>query len=176
MRSSLVKRAAKFAKHAHRSQLRRYTNEPYFVHLDEVAKLCARHACSKRAIAAAYLHDTIEDQPVTYEDLIGEFGKDVADIVRDLTDVPATAGSRKERKAMDLARLAAAGAEAQTIKCADMISNTSSIVRHDVGFARTYLPEIRAALTVMTRADPKMRELAWNSLIKGEGEIEGAGK
>jgi (p)ppGpp synthase/HD superfamily hydrolase len=169
---NIVERASKFARKAHRDQNRRYTGEPYFVHLHEVARICAQHGCSKRAIAAAYLHDTIEDQPVTYEDLVMEFGKDVADIVRDLTDAPATAGSRKERKVIDLARLAAAGAEAQTIKCADMISNTASIVRHDVGFARTYLPEKRAALTVTTRAHAGLRALAWERLIQAEREIE----
>jgi (p)ppGpp synthase/HD superfamily hydrolase len=173
---NIVDRARKFAQRAHRKQVRKYTNEPYFLHLDEVAKLCARHGCSKRAIAAAYLHDTIEDQPVTYEDLVNSFGKDVADIVRDLTDAPPRAGSRKERKVIDLARLSTASPEAQTIKCADLISNTRSIVRHDVGFARTYLPEKRAALTVMIRADAKMRALAWTSLIKAEREIERSGK
>jgi (p)ppGpp synthase/HD superfamily hydrolase len=171
---NIVDQARKFAERAHRSQFRKYTNEPYFVHLDEVAKLCRRFGCSKRIQAAAYLHDTIEDQPVTYEDLAMEFGKEIADIVRDLTDAPKEVGSRKQRKQIDLARLAAASADAQTIKCADMISNTSSIVRHDVGFARSYLPEKRAALTVMTRADPKLRALAWERLIEAERAIEHA--
>jgi hypothetical protein len=47
---NIVDRARKFAERAHSKQLRKYTGEPYFVHLDEVAKLCARHGCSKRAI------------------------------------------------------------------------------------------------------------------------------
>jgi (p)ppGpp synthase/HD superfamily hydrolase len=159
---------------AHRTQVRKYTGEPYFVHLDEVAKLCRRFGCSKRAQAAAYLHDTIEDQPVTYEELTMEFGSEIADLVRDLTDAPKQAGSRKQRKQIDLARLAAASAEAQTIKCADIIGNISSIIRHDVSFARTYLPENRAALTVMTRADAKLRALAWERLIEAEAAIETA--
>lgn len=169
---NIVDRARKFAERAHRNQVRKYTGEPYFVHLDEVAKLCARFGCNKETVAAAYLHDTIEDQPVTYEDIAMEFGTRVADMVRDLTDAPASAGSRKERKAMDLARLAVASRNAQTIKCADMISNTASIVRHDVGFARTYLPEKRAALMVMTRADSKLLALAWERLRAAEREIE----
>jgi (p)ppGpp synthase/HD superfamily hydrolase len=170
---NIVDKASRFARQAHKDQTRKYTGEPYFVHLHEVALLCVRHGCSKRTIAAAYLHDTIEDQPVTYEDLVEAFGREVANIVRDLTDTPASAGSRKERKAMDIERLAAASSDAQTIKCADMISNTSSIVRHDVNFARTYLPEKRAALTVLTRADPTLLELAWASLTRAEKEIEG---
>ena len=171
---NIVDRARKFAEHAHRAQVRKYTGEPYFVHLDEVAKLCARFGCSKRAVAAAYLHDAIEDQPVTYEDLLSEFGREVADIVRELTDEPAVDGgpNRRRRKASDLDRLAQASADAQSIKCADMISNTSSIVWHDKDFARRYLPEKRAALTVLTRASPRLRELAWQRLLEAERLID----
>jgi (p)ppGpp synthase/HD superfamily hydrolase len=167
----IIDRAREFARRAHATQARKYTGEPYFVHLDEVAKLCARHGLSKRAVAAAYLHDTIEDQPVTYEDLRSEFGREVADIVKDLTDEPATSGTRKQRKTIDLTRLENASSEAQSIKCADMISNTSSIVRHDKSFAYTYLPEKRRALTVMTRANPELLALAWERLIEAEKAI-----
>jgi (p)ppGpp synthase/HD superfamily hydrolase len=165
---NIVDRARKFAERAHRSQVRKYTGEPYFVHLDEVAKLCARHGLSKRACAAAYLHDAIEDQPVTYEQLSMEFGEDVADIVRDLTDAAPELGNRAQRNQMNLDRLARASSEAQSIKCADMISNTASIARHDIGFARSYLPEKRAALTVLTRAKQTLLALAWDRLIEAE--------
>lgn len=66
---------------------------------------------------------------MTYEELVSEFGKQVADLVRELTDAPASAGSREERKVLDLARIVAASADAQSIKCADLISNTSTIAR-----------------------------------------------
>jgi (p)ppGpp synthase/HD superfamily hydrolase len=168
---NIVGRAAKFAKQAHRDQRRKYTGEPYFVHLHEVAQICARHGCSKRAIAAAYLHDVVEDQPVEHEDIVAEFGPQVANIVRDLTDLPTTAGARKERKVIDLARLAAAGAEAQTIKCADLISNTSSIVRHDPEFARVYLSEKRAVLDVLIRSDVTLHALAKRSLIEAQDAL-----
>jgi (p)ppGpp synthase/HD superfamily hydrolase len=171
----IVDKARKFAQRAHKTQIRKYTGEPYFVHLDEVAKLCARYGLSKRARAAAYLHDTIEDQPVTYEQLVTEFGKEVADIVRDLTDEPASkATNRMQRNRMNLDRLAKAGTEAQSIKCADMVSNTASIARHDINFARSYLPEKRAALTVLTRAKPELLALAWKRLIEAERMIEHA--
>ena len=169
---NIVDQARKFAERAHRSQARKYTGEPYFVHLDEVAKLCRRHGSGKPAIAAAYLHDVLEDQPVTFEDLVGAFGPMVAGIVRELTDMPASAGPRKQRKTADTARLAIASASAQTIKCADLISNTSSIVRHDPGFARTYLAEKRNLLPLLTRAIPTLKALAWERLIQAESEIE----
>jgi len=163
---NIVDKARKFAERAHRDQKRKYTGEPCFVHLDEVAKLCARHGCNKKTVAAAYLHDTIEDQPVTYEDILGEFGPGVASLVIALTDTPAVDGgpNREQRKKLDRERLALAPREAQSIKRADLISNTSSIVRHDPHFAVTYLVEKRATLTVLTRANPMLLELAWDSL------------
>jgi hypothetical protein len=48
----------------------------------------------------------------------------------------------------------------QTIKCADIISNTSSIVMHDPAFARVYLEEKRLLLERLTEADPRLLALA----------------
>ena len=169
---SIVNQARKFAEHWHRHQVRKYTNEPYFVHLHEVATLCAGAGLSKRAVAAAYLHDVIEDQPVTYENVRERFGREVADIVRELTDTPATVGvTREERKLNDLGRLEAASADAQSIKCADLVSNTSSITKHDRSFARVYLPEKRAVLMVLTRANPELLALAWKTLKEAEAHL-----
>jgi hypothetical protein len=47
-----------------------------------------------------------------------------------------------------------------TIKCADLISNTSSIVKHDPKFAEVYLEEKRLLLDVLTKADPWLVEIA----------------
>ncbi len=56
-------------------------------------------------------------------------------------------------KAMDRAHTAEAPAEAQTVKLADLISNSKSIVQHDPEFAKTYLEEKRMLLAVMTKGD-----------------------
>jgi guanosine-3',5'-bis(diphosphate) 3'-pyrophosphohydrolase len=69
-------------------------------------------------------------------------------------------GNRAERKAASRARLAAAPGWVQTIKCADLISNTSSIVKHDPKFAVTYLEEKRLLLDVLTKADPRLVAIA----------------
>ena len=61
----------------------------------------------------------------------------------------------------------------QTIKCADLISNTSSIVDHDRVFAKVYLAEKRLTLEVLTAADPRLLDLAWVILEAGEAEING---
>jgi hypothetical protein len=54
---------------------------------------------------------------------------------------------------MDRAHTAEAPAEAQTIKLADLISNSKSIMEHDPAFAKTYLEEKRMMLAVMTKGD-----------------------
>ncbi len=170
-----IDRARDFAAQAHRTQMRRYTNEPYLVHLEEVANLCFTHGCDAETIAAAYLHDTIEDQPVTFEQIRAEFGRRVADMVQALTDEPTVKGgpNRAARKYMDRMRLSASSDDVQTIKCADMISNTSSIVEHDKDFARVYLREKRATLELLKRADRTLLQMAWESLIKAEQSIYG---
>ena len=82
------------------------------------------------------------------------FGIDIATLVGWLTDVSKPEdGNRAHRKAMDRAHTAEAPAEAQTIKLADLISNSRSIMAHDPAFARTYLEEKRLLLAVMTRGD-----------------------
>jgi (p)ppGpp synthase/HD superfamily hydrolase len=105
-------------------------------------------------VAAAWLHDVVEDTGCTYNDIHMGFGTDIATLVGWLTDVSRPEdGNRAVRKARDREHTAAAPAEAQTIKLADLISNTRSIMAHDPKFAVTYLEEKRALLAVMTRGD-----------------------
>jgi hypothetical protein len=74
-------------------------------------------------------------------------------MVFELTD-QCTEGNRATRKAAEAARLGSITAEAQTVKLADLISNSASIVQHDRGFARVYLKEKSQILAVMTAGDP----------------------
>jgi (p)ppGpp synthase/HD superfamily hydrolase len=105
-------------------------------------------------VAAAWLHDVVEDTGCTYTDIHMAFGADIAALVGWLTDVSKPEdGPRWYRKKMDREHTAEAPAEAQTIKLADLISNSRSIMEHDPKFAKTYLEEKRLLLTVMTRGD-----------------------
>lgn len=144
------------AAHAAVGQLRKYTNEPYIVHPVEVAGIVSKvPGATDEMIAAAYLHDVVEDTGVTIELIKKEFGDEVAELVGWLTDVSRPDhGNRAQRKAVDRAHTAGAPAAAQTIKLADLISNTRSIVEHDEKFAKTYLAEKRLLLEVLTKGDP----------------------
>lgn len=167
---SIAFKAMKFARDAHKAQKRKYTGTPYVDHLAEVAGIVATvtywdQIDPEVLVATAWLHDTIEDQGVTVHQLHGVLsgcGLSAIDhVVRGvvlLSDLET--GNRAERKAASRVRLANAPAWVQTVKCADLISNTGSIVQHDPKFAVTYLSEKRALLAVMTKADPRLRDIA----------------
>lgn len=85
--------------------------------------------------------------------------------------MPLSVGNRATRKAKDRERLATASASAQNIKCADLIDNTSSIVKHDRGFAKLYLEEKRLMLDVLSKADPRIMAAARDTLDKALNEL-----
>lgn len=159
--------AMMFAREVHKNQRRKYTNNPYFDHLAEVVGIAMsvglRWATSSEVgpeifMAACWLHDSIEDQDVSAQELTDQFGLEVAKGVLLLSDLEK--GNRAERKAASRARLADTPGWVQTIKCADLISNTSSIVQHDPNFAVVYLEEKRLLLEVLTKADPRLLQMA----------------
>lgn len=143
------------AAHAAAAQLRKYTMEPYIVHPREVAGIVSQHGGSDEMVAAAWLHDVVEDTGVTLETIRDEFGDEVATLVGWLTDVSRPEqGNRATRKAIDRAHTAAAPADAQTIKLCDLISNCTSIKEHDEAFAKVYFEEKRLLLEVLTKGNP----------------------
>ena len=162
---SVAFEAMMFARHVHKDQKRKYTGNPYVDHLAEVAGIVSTVANDyfgtpslDTMIATAWLHDCVEDQGVTGAELSRRFGAKVQAGVLALADLEI--GNRAERKAASRARLAMAPYWVQTIKCADLISNTSSIVEHDPKFAVVYLEEKRMLLDVLTNASPRLLEIA----------------
>jgi len=146
--------ALDFATAAHTGQKRKYTGEDYIVHPMEVAEIVKTVAYTPEMIAAALLHDVVEDTDASLEDILHRFGSAVADLVRDLTDVSQPEdGNRATRKALDRAHTAQASAAAKTIKLADLISNSRSIVEFDPKFAKVYLKEKALLLDVLTEGD-----------------------
>lgn len=164
--TQLEYKALAFATNAHGSvlQVRKYTKEPYIVHPIAVASIVRSvRDHTPEMLAAAYLHDVVEDTPVTIEEVFAEFGVEVGELVSWLTDVSKpTDGNRRVRKALDRAHSIAAPAAAQTIKVADLIDNTKSIVRFDPSFATVFLREKQLLLDGLVRADEKLREIALN--------------
>lgn len=159
----IVEKARIFATAAHAAigQVRKYTQEPYIVHPAEVVGILRAVEHTPVMLAAAWLHDVLEDTNVTYDLLMQEFGAEITSLVLWLTDVSKPEdGNRSTRKELDRQHTASAPAEAQTIKLADLISNTKSIVAHDAAFAKVYLEEKRMLLQVMVRGDKKLHDIA----------------
>ena len=160
----IIEKARGFATSAHHavSQVRKYTGEPYISHPAELVELLREHGIAdQQMLAAAWLHDVVEDTGVTIDLIECEFGRGVADLVAGLTDVSRPEdGNRKARKAIDRAHTAAQSPACKTIKLADLISNTKSIVERDPEFAKVYLAEKRQLLEVLYDGDSRLWELA----------------
>lgn len=153
-----------FALAKHSQQVRKYTGEPYSTHLAEVAGYVAAtpHYGTpiEAAVAAAWLHDVCEDCNVSPKEIGEQFGHAIGYAVFLLTDPVDPTKNRAERKRDQRERLAMAPGWVQSIKCADIISNTPSIAKHEPKFAPVYIDECVKLLDVLTSADSGLRALA----------------
>ncbi|MEE4284281.1 MAG: HD domain-containing protein [Pseudomonadales bacterium] len=166
---ALVQQARDFAFAAHNAidHRRKYTDEPYTTHLQRVADLVASVTDDACMIAAAYLHDTVEDTDTRIEDIHLHFGEEVAYLVKHLSDVSRPEdGNRAIRKEIDRQHIACGDARVHTIKLADLIDNSESIQTFDPGFAKVYMHEKRKLLTVLDDGD--VRLLARAQAIVGD--------
>ena len=151
-----------FAIEAHGDQKRKYSGEPYWHHPMRVAAAVEAHGMGFTCIAAAWLHDVVEDTPVGLDVISAEFGLEVARLVQELTKVSCHEdGNRETRKALDRAFLNKASADAQTIKCFDIMDNMADIWKNDPDFAVRYAREKIELLDVMTKADVEPRAAAY---------------
>ena len=125
--TDLVKRAERFARVCHSGQCRKgAAKEPYTIHLEEVSSLVQKWGGSEEAIAAAWLHDTVEDCPPTsHEDLVKAFGDRVAGFVAELTDDKSL--PKAYRKKLQIINAAKKSKEACLVKLADKTSNIGAI-------------------------------------------------
>lgn len=151
--SRLVRMAQLFAQAAHGAtgQVRRYTGEPYIEHPAEVVALLKRAGVTDDAmLAAAWLHDVVEDTKIHGLEIVRVFGGPVGLLVQEMTDVTTLEdGNRATRKRVECLRWVSAFSQAKTIKCADLISNTRSIREHDPKFWPVYRAEALALLEVL---------------------------
>ena len=159
----LEARAAAFAARAHArvGQLRKHTGAPYIEHPRAVAEIVRTIPHDEAMLAAAWLHDTVEDTGVPLAEIVREFGEDVGALVEQLTDVSRPEdGNRKARKAKDREHSAKASPRAMTVKLADLIDNSRSILALYPNFAVVYLTEKRELLPLLRAGDPTLWKLA----------------
>lgn len=175
MQHPLVERARRFASEAHgrHEQIRRYTNEDYIVHPQAVAEQVAEYLPAPEVLAAAWLHDVVEDTDVDLEDIRQLFGEEVALLVGQLTSGPhGPEVERAERKLLDRLQLEKADSRAKTIKLADIIDNTKTIAERDPEFAALYLREKHAMLQVLKQGNPVLFAEARQIIEEGLLQLE----
>lgn len=175
--SDLIERAAQFAEEKHASQMRQWSGLPYFSHLEAVANIVRSVGGSPEMVAAAYLHDVIEDQGVSEQEILDNFGPEVTKLVVEMTKVsdikwpkdkpdswpvddkgnPAYP-RRKERSEHDRNHYVGISPEGQTIKLADILHNGYDMIDSNPKFTKkTWLPEA---------------ELLYNGLTAGNSTVK----
>lgn len=171
--STFVAMAIGYAHCAHKDQRRKYTNTPYIEHCIEVMEICEEYGLSDEVLAAAVLHDTVEDTAVTVDDIARLFGPVTARLVDEVTDVSRPEdGNRAYRKAKDAIHLSQSSPDGANIKLVDTIANTASIVKHAPGFARIYLAEKFALLPLLSHGDTRLHARARDVLILARQQLD----
>lgn len=176
MQQSNVIRAIRFAhrKHTEVGQRRKWSDAPYITHPIAVVRLLMQYAePTEDMLVAAALHDTVEDTNTTLEEIRQHFGWDVAVLVCWLTDVAKPEdGNRAARMKINRDHIAAAPAEAQTIKAADSTHNLLNCVEYSGAFAYKYVPEKRATFMILDKAHPSMMRAFEQVLTEQERQLE----
>lgn len=131
--STLLDRAIIFAVNAHHNTERRGKGFPYIVHPMEAVEIVATITPDQELLAAAALHDTIEDTDVTVEDIRREFGDRVAELVHaesdQFTEGVSEEDSWHDRKQAAIDRLRVAPHDAKIVAMGDKLSNMRAIWR-----------------------------------------------
>ncbi len=126
-RSALIARALAKATAAHAGQIRNGSGGlPYIEHPRMVAATLAARGYAEETLAAALLHDVVEDSDTTVEDLRGEFGDTIADLVATLSD-DESIESYRDRKDEHRGRVAAVDGDAAAIYAADKLTNMTTL-------------------------------------------------
>lgn len=140
--------AIEMASSGHAGQIRNGSGGmPYIEHPLAVAELLAEHDCSETMLAAALLHDVVEESEIEVEEIRLRFGDEVARLVAALTDAEEIEPYER-RKDVHRAEVEAAGAEALTIYAADKLANIRALRRVYADEGEAVGAELKAPLDV----------------------------
>lgn len=154
----LEKKAVDWAKEFHRNQ--KYGNEPYTKHLEDVVSVLKRFGINNNTIlAAAWLHDAVEDTPLTIEMVEEEFGNNVANLVFAVTSEPGK--NRKTRNTKTYPKIKA-HPEAIYLKLADRIANVQASIENSIEKLKMYQNEFPAFKIALKQ--PGVADEMWSFL------------
>ena len=164
----LLDRAIVFAVQAHAGTERRGKGFPYIVHPMEAVEIVATMTNDQELLAAAALHDTIEDTDTTIEQIKSEFGDRVAALVASESEDRKDGISKEEswhaRKQAVIERLANAPLDSKIVALGDKLSNMRAI-------ARDYATQGDDLWKLFNAKDPKEHEWHYRGLAKSLSEL-----
>lgn len=164
----LLDRAIVFAVQAHAGTERRGKGFPYIVHPMEAMEIVATMTNDQELLAAAALHDTIEDTDTTIEQIKSEFGDRVAALVASESEDRKDGISKEEswhaRKQAVIERLANAPLDSKIVALGDKLSNMRAI-------ARDYATQGDDLWNLFNAKDPKEHEWHYRGLAKSLSEL-----
>lgn len=144
----MIQKAIEFATEKHKGQMRKFEKKEYIEHPKKVAQIIKENKESKKLnelIAAAILHDTLEDTKTTESELKKYFGKLIASLVKELTT------NEEEKKEMGkkeylLEKMANMSSWGLVIKLADRLDNVSDLSSSPKEFQKKYIEETKFIL------------------------------
>ncbi len=163
MPNELITRSIAFAREAHKGQYRK-DGRPYIVHPASVARLLCIHCeddyLTEEMIAAAWLHDVVEDTDHTHKDILYNFGQSIYRLVFGLTNQFTKENhprwTRERRKKYEHERLKACSLQVQLIKAADRICNITDLEclgEEYLEFQNRYIPESQDLCKNLTKIE-----------------------
>lgn len=170
LNTSLLDRAIVFAVNAHSDTERRGKGFPYIIHPLEAVAIVSTITPDQELLAAAALHDTVEDTDISIDDIRREFGERIAGLVEAESDVFAEGISEEaswhDRKKAAIDRLAAAPHDAKIVAMGDKLSNMRAI-------ARDYAEQGDKLWNLFHAKDKKDHEWHYRGLANSLSELEG---
>ena len=167
--TTLLDRAILFAVRAHSGTERRGKGFPYIVHPLEAVSIAATITSDQEILAAAALHDTVEDTDITIEQIRAGFGDRVASLVTAETDIVIAGRSDEEswhdRKQAAIDRLARVPRDAKIVAMGDKLSNMRAI-------ARDHYTKGDAIWSIFRVHDPKEHEWHYRGLADSLRELD----
>jgi len=170
LNTDLFDKAAKFAIDAHHGTERRGKGSPYIIHVFEAAEIVASITNDQELLAAAMLHDVIEDSDITEDDIRKEFGDRIASLVAGESD-PVFPGlseveSWKARKEFAINRLKEQSRDGKIVAMGDKLSNMRAI-------ARDFDEKGDELWSIFHAPDPRLHEWHYRGLADALSELKG---
>lgn len=127
--SSMIDKAIGFAAKKHNGQRRKIGDIPYIAHPMGVAAILMQMGCREAVVAAALLHDTVEDTDANLDEITTRFGQEVRDIVAGCTELSKKNNTWEQRKLNMVARLRQASFEVKLVVAADKYHNLHHMLK-----------------------------------------------